>query len=632
MQNRAPLQPNGYYLLPLTSVKPTGWLKRQLQTQAQGLSGHLEEFWPDLGPNSAWLGGSGEGWERGPYYLDGLVPLAYLLDDKELKAKAQKWVEWALTHQRPDGGIGPEKNKDWWPNMLALKALTQYQEATGDPRVVPFMQKYFAYQAARLPSQPLYEWAKFRWHDEIVTVLWLYNRTGDAKLLDLAKMLHDQGHDWKGQFANFQYKDKDVVVKKPNLATHGVNNGMALKADGLWWLVSGDKTDRDSPYRMLKTLDQYHGQPNGMFSCDEHYAGLKPTQGTELCTVVEEMYSLENLLAILGDARLGDRLEKISYNALPATFTGDMWAHQYDQQVNQIEANVAKRDWVNNKEDSNTFGLEPNFGCCTANLHQGWPKLAASLWMATPDGGLAAAAYAPSEVMTTVGKGVKVKVTEATDYPFREKVRLMVEPERATAFPLVLRIPAWATQASVVVNGKATKGVAASAFYTVKRTWKPGDVVEITFPMEVRTSTWYHNGLSVERGPLVMALNIPTEWRKIKDREQAPDWEALPRGAWNYALVAESGKLAGKISVEERPVGEFPFTPNGAPLAIRVAAKKVPDWTVQDNSAGDLPESPVQSGERTETVALIPYGAAKLRIAEFPWTQASGGAKTARQD
>src|SRR5947208_9136502 len=185
--NRAPLRQNAFNPLPVGAIQPRGWLRRQLRIQADGLTGHLDEFWPDVGSNSGWLGGTGESWERGPYFLDGLVPLAYLLDDARLTAKARKWIDWTLTHQSPEGWIGPAKNKDWWPNMVMLKTLTQYQEATGDARVIPLMQRYFHYQAANLADRPLFEWAKFRWADELVSVLWLYNRTGDESLLALAK-------------------------------------------------------------------------------------------------------------------------------------------------------------------------------------------------------------------------------------------------------------------------------------------------------------------------------------------------------------------------------------------------------------------------------------------------------------
>ena len=82
-------------------------------------------------------GGKGESWERGPYYLDGLIPLAWLLDDARLKAKAQKYIDWTLTNQAANGMIGPASNDDWWPRIVTLKALTQYQEFTGDPRVIP---------------------------------------------------------------------------------------------------------------------------------------------------------------------------------------------------------------------------------------------------------------------------------------------------------------------------------------------------------------------------------------------------------------------------------------------------------------------------------------------------------------
>ncbi len=518
VKNRSPLAPDSFDRLPLGSVRPRGWLTRQLRIQAGGLSGHLDEFWPDVGPNSGWLGGTGESWERGPYFLDGLVPLAYLLDDRRLIDKARRWVDWTITHQRPDGSFGPEKNQDWWPNMIMLKALTQYQEASGDARVIPLMRRYFAYQLRMMESRPLKEWAVFRWGDELISVLWLYNRTGDTSLLDLARKLRDQGHDWKGQFANFAFTSK-VNQQQLTLATHVVNNAMALKTEGEWWLVSRDQADRAAVTRhtrQLEEMDRYHLLPNGVHSGDEHYAGKSPSQGTELCAVVEGMFSVENLLAIFGDAALGDRLEKMAYNPLPGTFSTDMWAHQYDQQPNQVLCTRHQRDWTDNGPDSNLFGLEPNFGCCTSNFHQGWPKFVASLWMATEDDGLAAVAYGPSEVHSVVHGGTKVSIVEDTLYPFRDKISLTVSPEKPARFPLALRIPQWATGARITVSGQPESGIRPGSFHRIDREWRTGDVVELTFPMKLRVSRWYQNSVAIERGPLVYALKIGEEWKKLQ--------------------------------------------------------------------------------------------------------------------
>ncbi|MGA3325704.1 MAG: beta-L-arabinofuranosidase domain-containing protein [Terriglobia bacterium] len=618
--NRAPLQANAFNPLPLTSVKPKGWLLRELQIQANGLSGHLDEFWPDVGPNSGWLGGTGESWERGPYFLDGLVPLAYLTGDERLIAKAKNWVDWTLENQQPDGWIGPARMTDWWPNYVMLKVLTQYQEATGDPRVIPLMQKYFAFQARHLNDRPLKEWAIFRWHDEVLSILWLYNRTGDPSLLDLARRLHDLGHDWEAQFADFRYTGKTAKTDG-TLANHGVNNGMAMKAAAVWWLLTGEKKDREGLSQMLTALDRYHGLPNGIFSADEHYAGLDPSQGTELCAVVEAMFSLETDISILGDPSLGDRLEKIAYNALPGTLTPDLWGHQYDQQPNQVMVSVANRRWSTNGPDSNLFGLEPNYGCCTANMHQGWPKFAANLWMATADGGLAAVAYGPSEVSTRVADGVPVSIAETTDYPFRETVNLEVKTPQPVKFPLMLRIPGWAAGATVAANGAALEGVKSGEFYRVEREWKTGDTVELHFPMHVVNSTWYNNSIALERGPLVFSLKIGESWSRLRQSGPATDWEVYPTTPWNYALVVDQKNAAPSFTVTELPVGDQPFSLEGAPVEIAVKARRLPEWQIEDDSAGPLPVSPVTSKRPVETISLVPYGAAKLRITAFPITQ-----------
>jgi DUF1680 family protein len=620
--------------LPLTSIRPKGWLLKQLEIQANGLGGHLDEFWPDLGPESGWLGGNGESWERGPYFLDGLVPLAYLLQDERLLANAKKWVNWTLENQQPNGMIGPPKNDDWWPRMVMLKVLTQYQEAASDPRVMPLMQRYFDYQLRELPSRPLRDWGRYRWQDEVASIVWLYNRTGNSDLLGLAQLLHKQGYDWHAQFANFKYTKKVSAEELgfrqgapiPDLAmqTHGVNNAMALKSSALWWLVSKDPSYRAGVSQQLAALDRYHGIPNGMFSADEHLAGKNPSQGIELCAVVENMFSLEHAIAILGDPLLADRLEKIAYNALPGTFTDDMWAHQYDQQPNQIRCSVSQRPWTTNGPESNLYGLEPNFGCCTANMHQGWPKFTSHLWMMSPDGGIAAVAYAPCELYTKIRK-VPVAIEEQTGYPFDGDILLSVNPARALQFRLRLRIPSWVEDPSVRVNGKPVEAVRAASFAVIHREWKPRDQVELRFPMKSRVSRSYRNSVVIERGPVVYSLDISTEWKKLRTRGMTADWEAHPKSAWNYALDIDERKASAAVEVKRKNTDLGVFTTEGTPILIEVKGKKIPQWQEEIGSAGEIPQNPTSSAP-LETLRLTSYGAAKLRITAFPSLGESSGA------
>jgi len=633
VKNRAPLAPSRFYPLSGGSIHPRGWLLEQLHIQANGLSGHLDETWQDVGPNSGWLGGTGESWERGPYFLDGLVPLAWLLDDARLKAKAQRFIDWTLQHQAPSGMIGPSTNDDWWPRFVMLKALTQYQEFTGDERVIPVIDRYLQFQLHELPKRPLRDWSRFRWQDELLSVIWLYNRTGSPYLIDLARMLHSQGYDWMAQYANFQYKQRITAdflkldagngLKDLALATHGVNNGQAVKTGPVWSLVSASPADRSAALQMVTELEKYHGLPNGMFSCDEHLAGLNPSQGSELCTVVEYMFSLEHALAITGDFSFGDRLERLAFNALPGTFTDDMWAHQYNQEPNQVECSLHQKPWGTDGPESNLYGLEPNFGCCTANFHQGWPKFAGSLFMLSAaqeehsQDGLVAAAYAPCEVQTVL-RDVAVHLVEETDYPFHGSIRLRVDPAVPLQFPLQLRIPGWAKGARIAVNGRPEPQPEPGSFAGIDRIWRSGDLVEIDFPMKPRTSRWFHDSIAVERGPLVFSYGIGESWVKLRDRGMTSDWQVFPKDQWNYALALDSTSSEMEVAVEERPLGEAPFARRSTPVSMRVKARKLDDWRSEDGAANPPPQSPVNSGQPEETVVLIPYAAAKLRITAFP--------------
>lgn len=627
VKNRAPLYQSALYRLPLGAIRPAGWLRDQLEIQANGLSGHLDETWADVGPNSGWLGGTGESWERGPYFLDGLVPLAYILGDSRLQTKAKRYIDWTLNNQSIDGMLGPASNNDWWPRMIMLKALTQYQEATGDERVIPAMERYLAFQATELSNRRLRDWGRFRWQDNLLSVVWLYNRNGDQKLLDLARLLHAQGYDWPTEYTNFRYTERISAeylrsaaagaLSELSLSTHGVNNAQGIKAGPVWSQISGSEKDRTAASHMIKTIDKYHGLPNGMFSCDEHLAGLNPSQGSELCTVVEYMFSLEQSIGILGDPMFGDRLERLAFNALPGAFTADMWAHQYNQQPNQVECSLHLNPWTTDGPESNLFGLEPNFGCCAANFSQGWPKFAASLFMLSQDDGLAAIAYAPCEVRTTV-RGTAVHVIVNTDYPFRGAVHVTIHPESPLDFPLCLRIPEWAKGTTIRVNGQLQPTPIPSTFARIERTWHREDRVDIEFPLEPRVSRWFHDSVAMERGALVFSYSIGEDWLKLRDRGMTADWQVYPTTQWNYALALNDEIPSQAIRVTEGDVSNNPFDEKNAPVTLHVKGRKLPDWRSIDGAADPVPQSPVTSDQPDETVTLIPYAAAKLRITAFP--------------
>ena len=613
--------------LPLGSVTPAGWLQRQLRLQADGLTGHLDEFWPDVA-QSQWFGGKAEGWERAPYWLDGIIPLAWILGDKALQEKCEGHIKEIVSGQRPDGWYAPypkdaaSRRYDLWAILLVNKVLVQYHEATGEASVLEAVMRNLKAMLQILNEIPLFGWGKFRWFEGLISVYYAYERTGEYWLLDLARKLHVQGFDYMKFYAG-----KDITIPTPRRGLwrwdkHVVNTGMALKAYALSSRLTRQENESTFGAKMLETLDRYHGQITGMFTGDECLSGTNPVQGTELCAVVETIYSLEHLISVTGDPAFGDRLEHIAFNALPATFAPDMWSHQYDQQVNQVQCTInPDHMWSTNGPESNIFGLEPNYGCCTSNMHQGWPKFASHLWMRADDG-LAAVAYAPSSARFET-HGVSVRVTLDTDYPFREILNLNVTVDKPVRFPLLLRIPAWAQDATIIIQGESQKRVKPGTFHRLEREWKDTVSVTLQLPMKAKTSQRYNGAIALERGPLVYSLKIGESWTRVdtdKPHRELPhgDFEVRPTTPWNYGLLLDEKNLDKDVTFEELPVGEKPFSPEGAGVIAKAKGRRLPNWKIAHGWAAEVPPDPQDSREPLEQLTLIPYGCTNIRVTEFP--------------
>ncbi|WP_291916642.1 beta-L-arabinofuranosidase domain-containing protein [Chitinophaga sp.] len=640
-----------YEPLPLGAIKPQGWLRHQLQIMRDGTSGHLDEVYNKVKNDNGWLGGKGDGGEETPYWLDGAVPLAYLLDDKVLQEKVLRYINWTLQQQRPSGYFGPltategknnttigvsnaAEGEDWWPKMVMLKVLQQYYTATNDTRVLSFMTRYFNYQLQTLKACPLSkwtEWATSRGSENIMMAQWLYGITKDKKLLELATLLESQSFAWTTWLGNRSWVIDAAAQQNDQhwMRRHGVNVGMGLKAPALNYQRTGNKQYLQYLHTGFTDLMNLHGLPMGIFSADEDLHGNAPTQGTELCAIVEAMFSLEEIIAISGDPAYADALERMTFNALPAQTTDDYNAKQYFQVANQVNI---KRGVFNfslpfDREMNNVLGMRSGYTCCLANMHQGWTKFAGHLWYTTAGKGLAALTYSPNEVTTKLGKNnTAVTIKEVTSYPFDEQVQFNLTMAQPVAFPLQLRIPAWCTEAVVLLNGQPLRKEKGGQIITLQRTWNNNDQLTLQLPMQVRTSNWGRNSRAVERGPLVYALKLNEQWETGHDEVEGDYFSVYPKEDWNYGLpekVVQSPAQYLKVSAVQPAAADFVWNLAHVPVTITTTGKKIPEWKLVD----DVAPQPVTNrngvykgkvNDKEEVITLVPYGCTKVRIVAFP--------------
>ena len=592
----------------VNEIKPMGWLKRQLEIQADGLSGNLDKVWKDI-RDSAWIGGDCEGWERVPYWLDGFVPLAYLLENEDMIARAKKYIDAIFAQQKPDGWICPcedEKREtyDTWAVQLISKVLLVYYECSGDervPKVIYDTLKNY-YELLKSEKIKLFDWGKYRWYEAFIAMNFIYRIYKEDWIMELADILKKQGVDFLSLMPQWERP-----LNAWKLSTHIVNIVMSLKFEAVSNdLIGGDYEDKAEV--LVEKLKTFNGTPVGTFTGDECLSGLSPIHGTELCSVVEQMYSYEHLFAHTGDAKWAERLEVLAFNALPATISDDMWAHQYDQMSNQIACQrfPGKSFFRTNNNEAHLFGLEPHFGCCTSNFNQGWPKFTLSTFMHSGD-----------TIINVVPVPASLKCDMAnikleTNYPFENNFKYVVEAKENFTFKI--RVPQFAK--NLVVDGQNTD--ASELVFELSA----GETKEISVSYEtvpyIEKRPYDLN--TVKCGSLVFSLPIKYE-KKMREyvkngvERKFPycDYEYIPQSEWNFAYSSD------ELSLENKGISDIPFSSENPPVTIKAKVKNI-NWGLEDGYetvCAKVPESREAISEEKE-IDLYPYGCSKLRMTELP--------------
>lgn len=597
-----------------------------LKKQGDGLSKHIKEYFSDLSDESAWLGGKGEAWERGPYYIDGLIPLSYLLEDEELISEADKWIKSLLDSSEESGFFGPAKNIDWWPRAVVLKAMVSAYLATKNEEIINFVLKYLNYLLKNIDDIPFDFWGYARGMEGLEMIDFVGDRLDDKQLQKLKTKLKENTLDWAKYFNDFPYKEstdkylpqrlfkvvkyftniidsiakksnkprkinKDKILKKRDnknnlvfLKTHGVNIAMALKYLTYW------EENESSMFKGLDEVLKYHGNATGIFSSDEHLNGVLPDKGIELCNVVEMMYSMEETIRITGSMEASDRLEYYAYNALLATITPDFTAHQYVQQVNQLDCDIKKHSFFDTNRYANTYGIEPNYGCCAANMHQGWPKMMLSAVM-KKEGDIYVFLYVSGKFKVEFEEGF-FEFEIKTNYPFSQKVFIKILEITSKDNPkLILRIP-YKSETILKVNDETTT-IKDKDFYELK-SLKKDDQISIEFDFKVETIHNQDNTISVRKGPLLFSLPIKHEEFYIKGNKPFHD--------------------RGYIALENSDVELYTKENN---VILKDIIIKENDISFQKNEYFLIVEGYDPVKEEDIDVRLIPYGFTVLRNTHF---------------
>ena len=628
------------YKLPLGDVThPDGWIRTQMDLMCEGITGKLPEYGPFFKPdrNGYLYPETANGWEEIPYWLRGFYPMAVLSENEEHLATAQRYFEVLFASRQEDGWFGPAYLKEYdvvdglvlsdlFPAMMLLDAMILYYEKTGDRRVLDTMEGFFGFcrnipEQAFLPARTdRLRWQKVRGGDMLTPLYWYYRQTKEAWVLELAERFYS-----KIWASSMEY-----------IAHHAVDFGQRVGYDAVYSQQSHDAKDfARSEEAYLKFQETWGQTPRGIFCADEQIraGAVDPRQGYEPCGIVELTKNFYEMGRISGDTLYADRTEDVMLNHFAPSFSPDYQQMHYLTSANLPilsdwrEEPSCNGSWIRGKSHEI---YTPNNRCCGHNTGMGWPWYAMNMWQRSADGGLVAWLYGDCEVDTVIN-GERIALKTKTDYPFDTEIKVQIKAwPKNRVLPLYFRIPAWNEEAVLLCNGKElARSEETSGFLCASAELLAGDELVIRFAASVKLTKWKNNGsVSVDLGPLTYSVRIPECWRVIRDagiyNHPTPhlfeNYEVLPKSHWNYGLCLDGDDVASCVEIKSvrLPLAKQPWTEQNAPIVLRARARRIPEWGLEDDMAGELQMSPAYTDFEEEEIEMIPLGCARLRISCLP--------------
>ena len=646
--------------IPANAISPKGWLKQYLINQRNGLTGHLENAGYPFN-TVGWAADSIPGnksiekwwpYEQNAYWVDGMMRCGLLLNDTSLLNKARKSIYYVLAHPDSTGFLGPKFLKpndegDRWVYVVFFRAWMAEYEATRNPAILAAIKKH--YLGDRFPH------AGVRESINAEIILWAYSESKDTALLNFAKEIYKNSNELnKNSMVSDAGFLKDGIVVE-----HGVTYLEKSKLGAILYLYTGDSTYLRPSIAAFKKLDKYHMLIDGVNVSSEHIQIPTTQESHEICDISDYTWNISYLLKATGDAAYADKIERAAFNAAPGSVTKDFKALQYFSAPNQVVA--SRESFIRDGGGSMRYAPNPGTECCPGNVNRMMPNFAVNAWMTDGKGGLAAAMYAPSSVTYAAGaNNTEVTIDEDTRYPFSDSISFAFHLKEKVKFNFYIRIPGWCSNARILINGaELNRQFVPGTYVPLQQEYKEGDKVTVVLPSSFQLTPGPENGISIERGPLLYSLKIQEDWKvDTQDERSTPDfpaYELFAGSPWNYALCVTKDSLQQQIKVVNNAYSDNPWSIETAPVELKVPARLVKGWTLENKNEMKFENWGVKRNERgkvtdwyvtdtrikkgswwftpllpdaatlknglsqkVDTVTLVPYGCSKLRITVFP--------------